>query len=92
MKFTKGKWFAEKLTNGSTDVFVDHDSNLIATIYFNKNQEIGEDEYNALLISKAPELLEMVIMLLSLNKALGVNDDWIEVIEAKKLIKEATEL
>lgn len=50
-----------------------------------------EKKHNALLISKSPEMLEMLIELVKENTARGYGQSN-DVLKAKQLIKEATEL
>jgi hypothetical protein len=54
-------------------------------------QDLKEIEANALLISKAPEMLEMLKELVKQNTYRGYEESE-DVIEAKKLIKEATQI
>jgi hypothetical protein len=88
-KFTKGKWFIdEKYTS-----IVDENKNPIYAWYGVGNSIYLKDEVeskaNSLLISKAPEMLEMLKECKYMAGHLGF-----EFIEKKleKLIKEATEL
>lgn len=81
-KGTKAKWFTTGLT-----VFSEHSTK---SIHSSKNNE-KEDKYNALLISKAPELLEMVDELLK-ELAFHNYNHSTTIYRAKELIKEATEL
>ncbi|HEX7844359.1 MAG TPA: hypothetical protein VF476_01085 [Chitinophagaceae bacterium] len=50
----------------------------------------AEMDANFKLIAVAPEMLETIKMLLSLVKAQGANDEWLEVIEANRILKKAT--
>lgn len=80
-KGTKGKW----VSNGN-DVLIDDRSRQIQLEYNCGGFGI-EREYNALLISKAPEMLEML-------KEIIYSDSDVEDVyrRAKQLIKQATEL
>lgn len=65
-KGTKGQWGYElKLNNGYINLLADNAEIKLAEIIVNPFSEIGEDEAisNALLISKAPEMLEILIEL-----------------------------
>ena len=76
-KFTKGKW--NLLSNVSwCEIQTELPIKSICAI----NKNIEEYEANALLISKAPEMLEMLIKYNSIIKAK----------ELENLIKEATEI
>lgn len=88
-KGTKGTWEVEyvageefmrsSVNNGSIDVWADVN-----------DVSIEEANANALLISKAPEMLEMLNYLVKKhNEHLITNKD---IDEAKQLVKEATEL
>ena len=82
-KGTKGKWYITKDNN------VFSDGKMIFAHQSNFNNE--ETKANALLISKAPEMLEMLELILN-EKGLEqiVHANLIH--NAKQLIKEATEL
>lgn len=87
-KGTKGKW-----STNNHCVFVGDEEkigeNIICRLHMGTIKYMVEDQkYNALLISKAPEMLEMLKRVI--NDRLWGSDDDIEDIE--KLIKEATEL
>jgi hypothetical protein len=88
-KGTKGKWFKMNASRIS-----------VPFIIFNENDETifhcyrEEAEANALLISKAPEMLEMLKWFTNefkdvYHQGTEIND---MVLQAKQLIKEATEL
>ena len=92
-KFTKGKWQIA----GSENTFV-YALNEKGTNSFSLNinndgrTPLEEQQANALLISKAPEMLEMIQ---SLIEAKNNGNDWDSeelFIKAEVLIKEATEL
>lgn len=78
-KGTKGKW--ELSENGG--VHVTTNSGMICDLITSSQK----DKYDALLISKAPEMLEMIMILLDGSSA----PEW-KIQKAKQLIKEATEL
>lgn len=90
-KGTKGKWQIVESTIDETKI--NTDSFRICEVKHYKQQiddellepSFLEGEYNALLISKAPEMLEMLIKLTTTM-------DYKNIEEAKQLIKEATEL
>ena len=93
-KGTKGKW---KVNKGSHYFSVKYEENERGTInlfmisedYKGSHSLVEECEANALLISKAPEMLEMLEDLITILKHYAE----IEKIEQlRKLIKEATEL
>lgn len=91
MEFTKGKW---EVINAEDGVFIFSESNLIAEIeeYYNNTMP------NALLISKAPEMLEMLNNIsqnadrICSDSGEGylIDDDDME--KLRNLIKSATEL
>lgn len=80
-KGTKGKWFKP---NGTTIIQSDNGSEICD--YAGYKTTLEEDEANALLISKAPEMLEMLNKLYAEDLLKDYQDDVL------KLIKEATEL
>lgn len=84
-KGTKGKW---KSTNGYTVWSkVGNNTKTIADCE-NRNLKGSEEFYNALLISKAPEMLELLNELVNLKGCVNLQlQD-----KARKLIKESTEL
>lgn len=59
-KGTKGKW---NISSNNTFVLKKEDDNVLARLYYSNSENLKEVPYNALLISKSPEMLEM------LNKA-----------------------
>ena len=79
-KGTKGKWVAD-----GTDVLIDDYSSVIQLKHV--CEACPKNHYNALLISKSPEMLEM---LQYLNRRGGLGLDIHNKIE--QLIKQATEL
>ena len=90
-KGTKSKWEIGKTNNYHEDCRINHIPNI--GIYFDENSDIEPEEIDAnlLLISKAPEMLEMLNKLV---ERLEENDlgRLKAVSQAKQLIKEATEL
>lgn len=83
-KGTKEKWIADNDLIFAEDYFQTH----IAVIPDTYNEEIKKA--NALLISKAPEMLQMLIELTSDNTWENTWNDKKK--KAKQLIKEATEI
>ena len=77
-KGTKGKW----VQNGENGVHLE--SGLCIALTYSENRKA-----NALLISRAPEMIEMLEKLVTIEEYLGGSDIEIEI---KKLIKEATDL
>ena len=92
-KGTKGKWNYENGTYLENTMFFSfNNGEVIKVSNINYNDEATEEtEANALLISKAPEMLEMIKLLID---RLEENDlkELSAVKRAKQLIKEATEL
>lgn len=93
-KGTKGKW---KVHKGSHYFSVKYEENergeinlfMISEDYKGSHSLVEECEANALLISKAPEMLEMLEKLQPIFKELNVGPLANEI---EQLIKEATEL
>lgn len=90
-KFTKGKW-KKKDTNN-----IKCNGALIACAYGfvvkeGKYEYTIETELNALLISKAPEMLEMLNKLLPFISSKEPNENKVLTNEIKQLIIQATEL
>ena len=83
-KGTKGKWVAD-----GTDVLMDDYSSVIQLKHV--CESVSENYYNALLISKAPEMLEMLQKVLKINKHHNFNGHLINE-QVAQLIKQATEL
>ena len=99
-KGTKGKWRLESNNSGLIKRVHVNDYGF-AEVYFNTNSQ-SEEEYeaNALLISKAPELLEKLNELTQIvngyiqeqaNNNCFPNDIIQKVLKAEQLIKEATD-
>ena len=94
-KGTKGKW--EYLYDGCDHCYVIVSANssicstvLLDRIYFDTYKEI---EANALLISKAPEMLEKLAEVKDLLEAYPSEAEMhLKAVEIRQLIKEATEL
>lgn len=92
-KGTKGKW---KIHKGSHYYSVKYEENergeinlfMISEDYKGSHSLIEECEANALLISKAPEMLEMLGYLIENDYIANLDN----VKKVKQLIKEATEL
>ena len=89
-KGTRGKW---RLRNEHNLIFVEspkeeinqpYGQEILADDYFNEEERI----YDALLISKAPEMLEMLKSCVKAFEQLGMK----EPIGVTELIKEATEI
>ena len=95
---TKGNWRKFQLPNGNMKITCD-DWREFAEIEFKHWQNTEERRkqclYNALLISKAPEMLEMLQKIVLMTEICnGTFEDFRERYntEIKQLIKEATEL
>ena len=86
-KGTKGKWNADKNTTfgGKNSIIVSDEKGVIINLDAASFDSDEEMEANALLISKAPEMLEMLIEVLE-------NKSDIDYKKVEQLIKEATEL
>ena len=97
-KGTKGKWRKFQLPNGNMKITCD-DWREFAEIEFKHWQNTEERRkqclYNALLISKAPEMLELIneFYLMCIQKTFPTEHELEYMAEkAEKLIKESTEL
>ena len=97
-KGTRGKWRKFQLPNGNMKITCD-DWREFAEIEFKHWQNTEERRkqclYNALLISKAPEMLELIneFYLMCIQKTFPTEHELEYMAEkAEKLIKEATEL
>ena len=95
-KFTKGKWRKFQLPNGNMKITCD-DWREFAEIEFKHWQNTEERRkqclYNALLISKAPEMLEKLAEVKDLLEAYPSEAEMnLKAVEIRQLIKEATEL
>ena len=97
-KGTKGKWI---IAQNNVNIWADNtkvancDNNSQASMYRIKDEE--EMKYNALLISKAPEMLEMLKELVKSADDMFNNGEPSEtyyqlINKTEKIIKEATEL
>ncbi|AXF52381.1 MAG: hypothetical protein [Caudoviricetes sp.] len=80
-KGTKGKWIAD----AEKGTVIKSDGNRLCLLYYTNYKNKNEIPYNALLISKAPEMLDM----LKFIKTYGANSLSKEI---ETLIKQATEL
>ena len=94
-KGTKGKWGIRKGTFGfqKNCTFILSDELDICLLY--KVNSPDEEEYNAQLISKTPEMLELIneFYLMCIQKTFPTEHELEYMAEkAKQLIKEATEL
>ena len=87
-KGTRGKWiYTNHIHSSQTHDVHRIDSNLGIAICVLRTNNLEQKMANALLISKAPEMLDM------LNEILYDNSDIQDLLKrAKQLIKEATEL
>jgi predicted Zn-dependent peptidase len=95
-KFTKGKWSANKLSILNENSRVITQCYLMTFEHDKRGRQIPDTigYYNALLISKAPEMLEMLQEIIT-DWEFGNEDNFImanNIDKAKKIIKEATEL
>jgi hypothetical protein len=87
-KGTKGRWYRYRKTdNHIVEAVLSDNDDVICSLLHNSH----EIEYNALLISKSPELLEMLERITTQGFTEGSIDLGL-MAEAKQLIKEATEL
>lgn len=98
-KGTKGKWvFEYDGISGSYDIYSTDDEFICdvtpMTEYHTVSDRIlKEAKSNALLISKAPEMLEMLKVLVKVLKTINIFGATKRIIEkADKLIKEATQI
>lgn len=95
-KGSKGEWKFEYDNSSSEwfDIFSDNGS-LLSRNYNDKLKSFEEIKANALLISKAPKMLEMLKSVLEIQKSY-IGSANIELVyktkEIEQLIKEATEL
>ena len=93
MEFTKGKW---RLSNGkknkSIKVSGDEWSSFCKIYFLNSGDKIDETKANALLISKAPEMLEMLQKVVDEYYSDEIEADRTFINKIKQLIKEATEI
>ena len=98
-KFTKGEWkfeYDNSDYSSSECFFLYSDKgSLLNRNYNNKDKSFEEIKANALLISKAPKMLEMLKSVLEIQKSY-IGSANIELVyktkEIEQLIKEATEL
>ena len=95
-KGSKGEWKFEYDNSSSEwfDIFSDNGS-LLSRNYNNRSKSFEEIKANALLISKAPQMSEMLKEVLEIQKSFigSVNIELVyKTKEMEQLIKEATEL
>ena len=94
-KGTKGKWNIERHIHPQAGYLIlDNDNFQIAISDNDYIENIDKCRYNALLISKAPEMLEMLSEIVE-NYKIGNEDNFIMsnlIDKSEQLIKEATEL
>ena len=89
-KGTKGKWDIFRQDN---DIYIETESGNAAICSIVGGVGLEQDEANALLISKAPEMLEMLKELLIDLQSEAISTSMNDTINrTKKLIKEATQL
>ena len=94
-KGTKGKWNYEKGTYLENTIFFSfNNGEIIKVSNINDNDEATEEtKANALLISKAPEMLEKLAEVKDLLEAYPSEAEMnLKAVEIRQLIKEATEL
>ena len=102
-KGTKGKWFVSSNSikdyeldgdtrrHGKIDISTNDWGSFIQCFRHEMNENDNQSKANALLISKAPEMLDMILLLVDRLEENGLGT-FSAVERAKKLIKEATEL
>ena len=93
-KFTKGNWHKLSVIYEKKWINITSDKGIIARSFYGDKKPIvnqKEAEANALLISKAPEMFEMLEKWSILNTE-HYKDLQGFILETKKLLKEATEL
>lgn len=94
-EFTKGKWKIKDIKS-TLETEINSSEYRIAKVKHYKGKNFNdpiekEAKANALLISKAPEMMEYLLDAVNEYKAgVGVSNGWFKAVE--KLIKEATEL
>jgi hypothetical protein len=88
-KGTKGKWevLITDEVDSHLDIAINSNQDCIAWVYSKSSYKDINGKANALLISKAPEMLEMLKYFVE-NNMLSANGDEL----AEQLIKEATEI
>lgn len=87
---TKGKWLA-KLGDEKNTSYV-HIGDMTIELEINGKDRIDEEKANALLISKAPEMLEKLKDILWAVENSNIEADVISIEDLEKLIKSATEI
>jgi hypothetical protein len=104
-KGTKGKWNIKNIAYDKQWINISSEKGIIARTFYGEQEPIvtkSESEANALLISKAPEMLEMLKLFTDFpdedfkenesNNYYTFSVKISDMIKAKQLIKEATEL
>jgi hypothetical protein len=89
-KGTKGKWNIKNISYNKKWINISSEKGIIARTFYGEEEPIvtdEESEANALLISKAPEMLEMLIYLVYNEEIHYEEKD-----KVLNLIKEATEI
>lgn len=92
-KGTKGRWVVHVRDGRSGTYFsIDSVNSRVCNINPKRIELFKEEEANALIISKAPEMLDFIIRISGemLRSDFVLSDKWYE--QARQLIKEATEL
>ncbi|MGL4584373.1 MAG: hypothetical protein ACRCVU_15500 [Flavobacterium sp.] len=98
-KGTKGRWYLQEFTDVYTNI-IRCDNGEHSTIYIASTLQSSSKEtrYNALLMSKSPEMLEMLQKISIALEEIWNNDDsnyvfdLVDAVELDNLIKKATEL
>jgi len=92
-KGTKGKWKIKNQNNERLWFNIASDKDIIARTFYGDAEPIVTSEEahaNALLISKAPKMLEMLGKIIKEHET--DTKSWSTTLEIKQLIKEATEI
>ena len=94
-KGTKGKWYLQEYTDDYTNI-IRVKTDISDTIFLGSSSQNPKPEYraNALLISKAPEMLEMLKEVIEFTKKVQAPSTSALFLrqEIEQLIKEATEI
>ena len=95
MKFkgTKGKWYLQNNTDAYTNIIRCDDGEAFQSLYIASTNQSSDAKkrYNALLMSKAPEMLEMLQNVVDWYHT-DYDPDPLDIHLIEQLIKEATEL
>jgi hypothetical protein len=94
-KGTKGKWYLQEYTDAYTNIIRSDNGKGFNSLFIAYTPQYPSKEvrYNAKLISKAPEMLEMLVKMINEFDAEHATHYGFELCyEAKQLIKEATEI